>query len=168
MPASASRADANAVRRPDYGLDAPPVVYTFAGGGVAGVLLIVAGVFFSFWPITVLGVIWLVSGLPTAIAMVFSSRVGKIKLRDRLLTEQRLHPAADSLDLGCGRGLMLLGAAARAPLGTATGIDLWRAGDQGGTSRANCLENARRLGVADRVTLVDGDMSALPFPDESF
>jgi arsenite methyltransferase len=154
--------------RPDYGLDAPPVVYAFAGFAAFGAVVTVAGVLLSFWPATALGVLWLASGLLTVIAMVLSSRVGKIRLRDRLLDRERLAPEADVLDLGPGRGLMLLGAAVRAPRGTATGIDLWRAGDQGGTSRENCLVNARRLGVADRVSLVDGDMSDLPFPDASF
>ncbi|WIM94359.1 class I SAM-dependent methyltransferase [Actinoplanes oblitus] len=154
--------------RPDYGLDAPPVVYTFAGVTVLGALVTAAGVGFGHWPVTAIGVLWLAIGVLTVIAMVLSSRVGKVRLRDRLLDRERLAEDADVLDLGPGRGLMLLGAAVRAPRGTATGIDLWRAGDQGGTSRENCLANARRLGVADRVSLVDGDMSDLPFPDGSF
>ncbi|WP_189332528.1 class I SAM-dependent methyltransferase [Actinoplanes ianthinogenes] len=158
----------NVEGRPDYGLDAPPVVYGFAGLAVAGALVAVLGVSVSFWPLTALGVLWLATGALTATAMVLSSRIGKIRLRDRLLDRERLADDADVLDLGPGRGLMLLGAAVRAPHGTATGIDLWRAGDQGGTSRANCLANAARLGVTGRVTLVDGDMSDLPFPDESF
>lgn len=72
------------------------------------------------------------------------------------------------LDLGCGSGLMLLGAAARTPAGTATGIDLWRARDQAGSTRQQCLANAQRLGVSEQVRLIDGDMTDLPFPDESF
>lgn len=156
------------VTAPDYGLDAPTVIYAFAGLAAAGLVATAAGVLLALWPVTVLGGLWLVSGLATVVAMMVSSRVGKIRLRDRLLEAERLAASADSLDLGCGRGLMLLGAAERAPLGTATGIDLWRAGDQRGTSRANCLENARRLGVSGRVTLIDGDMSDLPFPGEAF
>lgn len=40
--------------------------------------------------------------------------------------------------------------------------------DQAGSNRDQCLDNARRLGVAERIRLADGDMTALPFPDASF
>ena len=107
-------------------------------------------------------------GFGMAGVMIYSSKVGKIRVRDRLLEGLRLRGDEDVLDLGCGSGLMLLGAAERAPAGTATGVDLWRSRDQAGSSSAQCLANARRLGVADRVRLVDGDMTDLPFPDNSF
>jgi cyclopropane fatty-acyl-phospholipid synthase-like methyltransferase len=36
------------------------------------------------------------------------------------------------LDVGCGRGLMLIGAAKRLTTGKATGIDIWQAEDLSG------------------------------------
>ncbi len=110
----------------------------------------------------------LVLGLGMAGLMRYSSKVGKVRVRDRLLDGLRMRGDEDVLDLGCGSGLMLLGAAERAPAGTATGVDVWRLRDQAGSSRVQCLANANRLGVADRVRLVDGDMTDLPFPDDSF
>lgn len=109
-----------------------------------------------------------VVGFTVAALMVYSSRVGKIGVRDRLLDGLHLRGVEDVLDLGCGSGLMLLGVAQRLSTGTAVGVDLWRFRDQAGATREHCLDNARRLGVAERITLADGDMTALPFPNASF
>ena len=101
--------------------------------------------------------------------MVYSSKAGKIRVRDRVLDRLAMHGDEDVLDLGCGSGLMIVGAAQRLDRGgTATGIDLWRSRDQAGSNPEKCLDNARRLGVEDRVTLRRGDLADLPFPDSSF
>ncbi len=57
--------------------------------------------------------------------MVWSSRVAKLKLRDRLLDSLALKGDEKILDVGCGRGLLLIGAAKRLKTGKATGIDVW-------------------------------------------
>jgi ubiquinone/menaquinone biosynthesis C-methylase UbiE len=74
---------------------------------------------------------------------------------DRLLDELALDRAGSLLDLGCGWGSMLLHAAARlGPEGRATGVD----------TSAKAIEwarlSARELGLADRVTFVEGDATA--------
>jgi len=155
--------------RPDFGLDAPPIVYGYATLGLVGVgLLIVGAAAISSSVLLGWGLWALVVGFGVAGLMVYSSKIGKIQVRDRLLDTLQLHGDEDVLDLGCGSGLMLLGAAARTPAGTATGIDLWRARDQAGSTRQQCLTNAERLGVSEQVRLIDGDMTDLPFPDDSF
>jgi cyclopropane fatty-acyl-phospholipid synthase-like methyltransferase len=40
------------------------------------------------------------------------------------------------LDIGCGRGAVLISAARRLPQGRATGADIWRLRDQTGNSQA--------------------------------
>ena len=104
--------------------------------------------------------------------MTYGSRVGKLRTRERLLDmAQTLGAWTGServLDVGCGRGLLLVGAARRLPTGTAVGVDLWRAEDQAGNSPDAALENARREGVADRVRVETGDARALPNADASF
>ena len=52
--------------------------------------------------------------------------------------------------------------------GRAVGIDLWRSVDQSGNSAEATRRNAELEGVADRVELHTGDMTALPFADNSF
>ncbi len=70
------------------------------------------------------------------------------------------------LDLGCGRGAVLLAAAKRLPHGRAIGVDLWRA-DQTDNSREATLANAAVEDVADRIELRTADMTALPSADDS-
>ena len=72
------------------------------------------------------------------------------------------------LDLGCGRGAVLITAAQRLPRGRATGIDIWRRKDQSGNEAAATRRNAELEGVADRVEIVTGSMTALPFAAASF
>ena len=52
--------------------------------------------------------------------------------------------------------------------GRAVGVDLWRSVDQSGNSAEATRRNAVAEGVADRVELHTGDMTALPFEDNSF
>lgn len=71
------------------------------------------------------------------------------------------------VDLGCGRGAVLLAAAARLPQGRAIGVDLWRNVDQSGNSAEATTANAVALGVADRVELHTADLRDLPLPGAS-
>jgi SAM-dependent methyltransferase len=160
-------------RGADYGLDAPGVV---RGLAIAGSLALVAAAILQA-AVTGRGALaslratlWGSGGwlLATALLMVWSSRWGKLRLRDRLLDALTLAPDARVLDLGCGHGLFLIGAAKRVPRGRAVGIDLWSQVDQGGNSREATLANAANEGVADRVEVHDGDIRQLPFPDASF
>jgi ubiquinone/menaquinone biosynthesis C-methylase UbiE len=106
-------------------------------------------------------------GWLTAAAMLHSSLRGKRVMRERVLDRLGLRGDEDIVDLGTGRGLMLLGAAVRVPRGTGTGIDLWRSVDQAGSRPEKFIANAQALGVADRVRLITGDMSSPPLPDAS-
>lgn len=143
-------------------------MYGLAALAVVGIALVVAGALLANPVMTASGVCDTVVGLVLVGLMVYSSKIGKTRVRDRLLDDLSLRGDEDVLDLGCGSGLMLLGAAQRLTTGTATSVDLWRRRDQSGSNREQCLANARRLGVQDRVELIDGDMTRLPMPDASF
>ncbi|MEP7123005.1 MAG: class I SAM-dependent methyltransferase, partial [Byssovorax sp.] len=103
-----------------------------------------------------------------ATVMVWGSRVGKLTLRDRILTGLALRGDEQVLDVGCGRGLMLLGAAKKLTSGKAQGIDLWQKQDQTGNTVETTRENARIEGVEARIDLTTGDMRELPFPAKHF
>lgn len=95
------------------------------------------------------------------------SRRGKFEVWARLLTGIGLRGDEQVLDLGCGRGAVLLAAAKLVPRGSAVGVDIWRA-DQTGNCMQATLANADAEGVADRVELHTRDMTNLQFPDQSF
>jgi SAM-dependent methyltransferase len=96
----------------------------------------------------------------------YSTRTGKFAVWSRILDDLRLHGDETLLDMGCGRGAVLLAAAKRLPRGRAVGVDLWRA-DQTDNSPSATLANARLEHVADRIELHTADMTALPFADDS-
>src|SRR5262249_37091118 len=102
--------------------------------------------------------------LLTSAVMLWSSRSGKLVARDKLLDGLGLHGDETVLDVGCGHGLLLIGAAKRLPNGRAIGVDIWSQVDQGKNSKAATLANAAAEGVSDRVEVLDGDMRALPLP----
>jgi ubiquinone/menaquinone biosynthesis C-methylase UbiE len=109
-----------------------------------------------------------ISFLLTGLIMIWGSRFGKFRLRDRLLDRITWRGDEHVLDVGCGHGLLLVGAGKRLKTGKAVGVDLWQQEDQANNSAAATLENARLEGVADRVEVKDGDARKLPFPDASF
>jgi ubiquinone/menaquinone biosynthesis C-methylase UbiE len=93
---------------------------------------------------------------------------GKLQIWERELDRLALRGDERLLDLGCGRGAVLIAAARRLPAGRAVGIDLWRSRDQSGNNIEVTRANARAAGVFDRVELQTADMTELPFPDASF
>jgi SAM-dependent methyltransferase len=151
-------------------LDAPGIV---RGLGVAS-LLFPLGIVLVRWgrgPLQGLAITAIITGAFCGIEvlwMVYSSRIGKLAARDRLLDALRLRGDEQLLDVGCGHGLLLIGAAKRLETGRSFGIDLWSQVDQGRNSREATLANAALEGVAERVEVRDGDMRALPFPEGMF
>ena len=93
---------------------------------------------------------------------------GKFRVWAELLNKLGLQGDERILDLGCGRGAVLLLAAQHLTTGRGVGVDLWRSADQSGNSAEATRRNAIAEGVADRVELHTADMTALPFEDNSF
>jgi arsenite methyltransferase len=168
--------------KPNYGLDAPAVVRNLLVAGSAGLLLAI-GIGFGVIPhaiewtgsgggrnaIELMG-IGLGPGIActfTGWAMIWQSRIGKVRERERLLGKLTWHGDEQVVDVGCGRGLMLVGAAKRLTTGRATGVDIWRSEDLAGNSPEAPLENARIEGVSDRVVVKTADMRHLPFETDS-
>ena len=103
-----------------------------------------------------------------AAVMLWSSLVGKKRVRDRLVAALALSGNERVLDAGCGRGLALIGCAKKLTTGKAVGIDLWAAKDLSNNNPDATLANAAAEGVADRVEVETGDITKLPFADASF
>ncbi len=173
---------AQAERQADYGIDAPNVIRNLILIGLVAALLwasplvgIWTGVLhFSIGSADVvfdLGG----TGLWVALAccfmacwMIYDSKVGKLALREELLGRVSWVGSEQVLDVGCGRGLLLIGAAKRLKTGRAIGIDLWQSEDLSHNNAAATIENARLEGVADRVQVQTGDMRHMPFVTGQF
>lgn len=152
--------------RPRFGIDAPGLVLGFAIGGP---LLLLASLFDGFAPALSLTMRYTGFVLcAEAILMTLSSLYGKPLVTRRMIDTLQLHGGEQVLDVGCGRGLLLLEAARRLPRGRATGLDLWSRRDQSGNAAAATQHNAELAGVADRVRIDTGDMRHLPYADASF
>lgn len=160
---------------PDYGLDSPILVRSmFSRGG---------------WTVAAGLALWFVNrteypgpaaelfGVLAAIALVFfgvggcmiwSSRVGKLRVCDRLLDTLALAGTEKILDAGCGRGLMAIGAAKRLKSGRVTGVDMWNPQVLSGNSAEAAKANAKIESVADRVRFETCDLRKLVYPDHNF
>jgi arsenite methyltransferase len=106
--------------------------------------------------------------LGVAASYFYSTGPGKLSVWKDLLDELDLRGDELVLDIGCGRGAVLISAARRLPRGRVTGVDIWRLRDQTGNTRAAAEGNAMVEGVSERVEFVDADARCLPFPPESF
>jgi arsenite methyltransferase len=161
--------------QPDYGLDAPKLVRRFSVRGAS--LIAFAVVLYFANRVTSPGTAQALAGmliciglgfLIVAATMVWSSRVGKLKLRDQLLNGFSWRGDETVLDVGCGRGLLVIGAAKRLKTGKATGVDTWQSEVLSGNSPEAALSNAKAEGVENRVKIESADIRKLPYGASSF
>ena len=118
-------------KRPNYGIDAPTAVRNLILGGAAALVLAVVSYVFD-WGLTRMAGVVAGAWLFFAGWMVWDSKVGKLWARDRVLDGLKLRGDETVLDVGCGRGLLLIGAARRLTTGKAVGVDIWQAEDRVG------------------------------------
>lgn len=163
------------MKKPNYGIDAPPVIRNLILGGF-GALFFGFGVHHFLPPLhPLLASIFLAivvtvscSFLLPAIFMVYSSLIGKRKEAASLIAKLGLSGHERVLDAGCGRGVLLLEAAKKLKDGKAVGIDIWQNKDQSGNGAMSLLLNASLEKVEDRIEVVTADLRSLPFSDASF
>jgi arsenite methyltransferase len=157
-----------AKERLDYGIGAPGYLITFAIfaviTGAAAILLVVKGFSILSLIAGVLCVFWIFC----AALWILGSKVGSLRARDIILSRIPWRGDEHVLDVGCGHGLLLVGAAKRLTTGRAVGIDIWRQVDQWDNRPENTARNARIEGVSDRVEIHTCDARKIKFPDESF
>ncbi len=158
---------------PDYGIDAPKVLRNLFLFGVPLLLLGIYGprqfhishVIFLLRPMFFwTGLFLLLEGL----LYLFYVKYGKFRHRDQMLSLYAWRGYEQVLDVGCGRGLLLAGAAKRLTSGHASGIDIWSNEDMGGNSEAATRRNLELEGLSERCDLVSAPAQEMPFPDASF
>jgi arsenite methyltransferase len=159
--------------RIDYGIDAPGLVRFFLGSGIVMVILALAAVFFlgsAVWALLLdsflVSVAFYLLGM--GCLMIYWSRIAKIRRREDILDLISWRGDEQVLDVGCGRGLMTIGAAKRLTTGRVIGIDIWDEKDQAATSPDVTTNNARIAGVKAKVEIQTADARKLPFADNYF
>lgn len=147
-------------RRGRYGFDAPGAFIGLIAGAAVLLVLMVVSFVVGVVPAAVAFLIGALYTLASAASYAYTARRGKFEVWARELDRLGLRGDETLLDLGCGRGAVLMMAAKRLPEGRATGIDQWHT--------KPTKANAESEGVAGRVEIVNGDIRTLPFADGSF
>jgi arsenite methyltransferase len=158
-------------QKANYGIDAPNVIRNMFLAGAF--FLIVALVFprVTIAHITFLlspGFLWPAGWfIFFAALMLLYSLVGKFRHRDRILAKVSWTGAENVLDVGAGRGLLLIGAAKCLTTGHATGIDIWNAEDLSGNGPEALKTNIAIEDVGAKTTILSEDARQMGFPDAS-
>jgi ubiquinone/menaquinone biosynthesis C-methylase UbiE len=163
----------NHLIKPTYGIDAPGIIANFL---LIGVSLAITSRFVPSFTlfntqISFMGfALFSLSLVPIALglSMLAYGIRGKFNIRDYMLNQIAWQGDETVLDIGTGRGLLLIGAAKRLTTGKAIGIDIWNAKDLTGNSSKNTLRNVELEDVKDRVEIRTEDARHLSFADNSF
>jgi arsenite methyltransferase len=161
---------------PNYGIDAPGVMRNLF---VFGVLCLLIGIFAPsplhlglvsltsqtfYWPAGFL--------IGEGLLFLLYVKIGKFRHRDFMLSLHNWRGDENVLDVGCGRGLLLAGAAKRIAAlsgpGHATGIDVWSNVDMGGNSATATRHNLDLEGISYLCTLITQPAQDMPFPGAAF
>ena len=111
--------------------DAPAAVRNLILGCAAALVLAVVSYLFD-WGLTRMSTCVAIGWQVIAGWMIWDSKVGKLWSRDRLLDGLKLRGDETVLDVGCGRDLLLIGAAKRLTTGNAIVVGSWQAEDLSG------------------------------------
>ena len=161
-------------RAPNYGIDAPLAVRNLlivAALGVISLITRLLGMWSREDVIAVIARPLMIAGLSCGamgLWMLYDSKFGKVREREKYLDKIAWSGDERVLDVGCGLGLFLIGAAKRLSTGRAVGIDKWQKEDLSGNCAAGTLSNAMIEGVAEKVKVHTGDARKLPFDNASF
>jgi len=153
-----------------YGLDAPGTVLALLIGATLGLLSGLALAATSTHGRLVGAGLALVATIPLGQSVLMLDYAGrrKFQVRDRILDSIAWRGDEQVLDIGTGRGLLLIGAAKRLQTGSAVGIDIWRRKDLSGNVAGATLRNAEVEGVLTRVRLRSEDAREMSFGNGSF
>ena len=158
--------------RPNYGVDAPGVIRNLF---LAALIVLLLAIFFPavhVGPVTFITrpMAWSTAPCLAAggVLMLIYVKWGKFRHRDRMLSLVTWAGSERVLDVGTGRGLLMVGAAKHLTTGKSVGIDIWSKTDLSGNTPENTWSNAELEGVSDKVQIQSEDATQMTFPDNTF
>lgn len=159
--------------KPDYGIDAPGVIRNLFLAGIAGIAFVLLTPRVLRIGSVDLGLHGMGWGIAIAcgaggLLMLIYAKLGKFRHRERMLKLHTWRGDEQVLDVGTGRGLLLVGAARLLTTGHATGIDIWNKEDLSGNALERTEQNLAAEGVSDKCSLVSEGAQKMSFADESF
>jgi SAM-dependent methyltransferase len=148
-------------RKAEYGFDAGYLLPLAAAACIA--MLVLAVMSRSLVPSVFAGasLFFVGSGL-------HASRRGKFLVWEEVIDGLRLRGDERVLDLGCGRGAVLLSVAKRLTSGRGFGVDIWSRIDQSGLRSTRSAGMRWRRGSGARRAADGRHAMALPFPADAF
>jgi SAM-dependent methyltransferase len=105
--------------------------------------------------------------LAVATSLYWSSRLGKVREMEKLISDIPWGGEEVVLDLGCGRGLGMILSAKLLKSGYAVGVDTWQRSHLSGNTPRSIWTNAKVEGVLGKVSAVKSIPLLLPFPDQT-
>lgn len=160
------------MKKLNYGIDAPGVIRNLLGIGI--VLLLVAFLLPVVWTniFTLLvanTVLWPgICLIITGLFMLLYGKWGKFQHREKILSCHDWKGDEKVLDVGCGAGLLLIGAAKRLGTGRANGIDIFKASDLSNNNLRQLTTNATLEKVVDRIRFTEQDIQQTNFENDYF
>ncbi len=130
------------------------------------ILFIIPGNFFGIIAFILLpfSVIW----LAICIRLVLYIKIGKFRQREAILSKINWKGNEKVLDIGTGRGLLMIGAAKKLTEGKSIGIDIWRHEDMANNNLDMTMRNVELEGVADKVEIRSEDIRKTSYNSNSF
>jgi SAM-dependent methyltransferase len=158
--------------KPDYGIDGSPAKYVEMIAaemilfGTGGYLMTFQGLM-----IKILASSLFLSGILLGFCIVpfiIYEMGGKLRYGDRLLSMIDWKGNESVLDVGTGRGLLMIGAAKKLDTGTAVGVDIWRQEDMMDNACKNTMKNGELEGVLGKIEVKNEDAQKLSFQSGCF
>jgi ubiquinone/menaquinone biosynthesis C-methylase UbiE len=155
-------------RKGDYGWDNPSGIFVLGGISVIFLGFALVHILLKYYIPAIIEGFFGLSFLFTFTSYLYSTRRGKFQAWAKILTELNLRGDEQVLDMGCGRGAVIVMVAKLLDKGHAFGLDLWSTVDQSGNSPETAFRNLQLEEVDNKCSIETGNMMKMPFQDSTF